>query len=561
MCRYYVTSFACGHDLLQHTTKCRTRVAAGLFKHFPPCETTEPLRLDSGICSNCMAKHQEAREAARAVHARNNVLLRWKRRILVPLSNILEDQLEASALAPAPVSRKTQRFPLHRRGIRAGPPNLYILKGPHRQRIPGHSKATSTLDPNAIPSPVSEGEEPKSESGRSQNLQRSWSTGDDLPWQSMPLQVERTVHHAQLVSDLDALPSQVHPLRQNRPEKTVLHSGVRVPPHLPRIETWEPQRSGRNVQKPRLNIERKPLPPAPMMRFAAELAGDTIYSAELDGSKNHQTNANLGSAKRGQLPASASELRHGAAERQELDAPTSALWYGPQGKPANIDRLSRAEQQDAELFFSQYDPKTLLALEAGSRAAKEMGRVPTVLRAGRPRPDSTYVSPTVGQIPSYYNTASEQKFSNRHANLSPREEATWVEFILTHPTTSEMAATAVDLPPSLPQFTKLPALSLKEEIHLSSRISRPGLHDSYISSPKPPEELSASPASGKKRAKAGKTSNGKLQKKSRQVPRHRDGRPFSPEPECVWDEIVCKACVSLESLSMKSNASDSEISL
>jgi hypothetical protein len=561
MCRYYVTSFACGHDLLEHTTTCRTRGNAGLFKHFPPCETTEPLRLDSGICSNCMAKHQEARVAARAVYARNNVLPRWKRRILVPLSNILENQFEAPAIIPATVSQKTPRFPLHRRGIRAGPPNLYLLKGRHRQRIPARGKATSTLDPKAIPSPVSEGEEPKSESGRSENLQRSWSTGDDLPWQSMPLQVERTVYHAQLVSDLDALPSQVHPLRQNPPEKIVLQSGVRVPPHLPRNETWEPQRSGRNVQKPRPNIERKPLPQAPVMRLAAELAGDTIYSAELDGSKNHQTNANLGSTKRGPPPASASELGRGAAERYEFEASTSALWYGPQGKPANIDRLSRAEQQDAELFFSQYDPKTLLALEAGSRAAKEAIRVPTVLRAGRPRPDSTYVSPTVGQIPSYYNTASEQKSSNRHAKLSTREEATWVDFILTHPTMPEMAATAVDLPPSLPQLTKLPALNLVEEVHLSSRISRPGLHDSYISSPKPPEELFASPASGKKRAKRGKTGNGKLQKKSRQVPRHSDGRPFRPEPECVWDEIVCKACVSLESLSMKSNASDSEVSL
>ena len=432
-----------------------------------------------------------------------------------------------------------------------------------RQRIPARSKATSTLGPKAIPSPVWEGEEPKSESGHSQNLQRSWSTGDDLLWQSMPLQRERTVHHAQPVSDLETLPSQLHPLRQNPPEKTVLHSGVRVPPHFPlRNETWEPQRSGRNVAKPHLNIERKPLPPAPVMRFAAELAGSTIHSAELDGSMSHQEEAKLGSTKRGQLLASASELRYGAAERQELDASTSALWYGPQGKPANIDRLSRAEQQDAELFFSQYDPKTLLTLEAGSRAAKEARRGPTVLRAGRPRPDSTYVSPTVGQIPSYYNTASSQKSSNQHAKLSTREQATWENFNLAHPTMLEMAATAVDLPPSLPQLIKLPALSLNDEIHLSSRISRPGLHDSYISSPKPTEELSASPASGKKRAKGGKTGNGKLQKKSRQVPRHRDGRPFSPEPECVWDEMVCKACVSLESLSMKSKASsDSDVSL
>jgi hypothetical protein len=559
MCRYYVTSYACGHDLLQHTTKCKTRVNAGPFKHFPPCETTEPLRLDSGSCSNCMAKHQEAREAARAVHARNHVLPIWKRRILVPLSNILVDQLGAPAVVPAHVSRKAPPFPLHGTGIRAGPPNLWRPKGPYRQKIPVRGKATSTFDPKAIPSPVSEGEEPKSESGRAQNSQRSCSIGDDLPWQSMPLLVERTVYHAQPGSDLDVLPSQLHPLRQNPPEKTLHRSGARLPPPPlpPRNEIWEPQRSGKNVQKPQPNIARKPLPPTPSTRFAAELAGSTIYSAELDGSKNHQTNANLGPTKRGPLPASASELGHGVAERQELGTSTSGLWYGLQGKPASIDRLSRAEQQDAELFFSQCDPKTLAALEAGSRAAKEARRVPTVLRAGRPSRDSTYVSATVGQIPAYYSTASGQKFSNRHAKLSTRDEATWENFILTHPTMPEMAATAVDLPPSLPQLTKLPDLSLKEEFHLSSQISHPGLHDSYISSPKSPEELSVSPASGKKRAKGGKTGNGKLQKKSRQVPRHRDGRPFSPAPEYLWDEIVCKACVSLESLSMKSNASDS----
>jgi hypothetical protein len=559
MCRYYVTSFACGHDLLQHTAKCKTRVNAGPFIHFPPCETTEPLRLDSGICSNCMAKHQEARKAARAVHARNYVLPTWKRRVLVPLSNILQDQLEASAVAPTPVSRRTPPFPLHRTGIRAGPPNLCRPKGPHRRKIPAHGKATSTLDPKAIPSPVSEGEEPNSELGRSLNSQWSWSTGDDLPWQSMPLHLERTVHHAQPISDLDALPSQPHPLRQNPLEKTLLHSDARLPPppFQHRNEIWEPQRSGKNVQKPHSKIARKPLPPAPVTRFATELEGSTSYSGELDGPKHHQTIAKLASTKHQLLLASASELWSGEAERQELDPSTSALCYGPQGKPANIDQLSRAEQQDAELFFRQYDAKTLAVLEAGSRAAKEARRVPAVLRAGHPRPDSTYVTPTVGQIPAYCNAASDQKFSNRHAKLSTGEEATWENFILTHPTTPEMAATAVDLPPSLPQLIKLPALQLNEEIRLSYRISCPGLHDSYISSPKPPEELSASPASGNKRAKGGKRGSGKLQKKSRQAPRHRDGRPFSPEPECVWDEIVCKACVSLESLSMTSNASDS----
>ena len=480
MCRYNVISFACGHDLLEHTTECKTRVSAGPFKHFPQCEKTEPLRLDSRICSNCMAKHQEAREAARAVHARHNVLPRWKRRILGPLSKILEDQLEAPAVVPVPVSRKTPPFPLHGTGIRAGP-FLLRPKGPYRQKIPARGKATSTLDPKAIPPPIPEGEEPKSDSGRSLNSKRSWSTGDDLSWQSMPLQLERTVHHAQPVSDLDVLPSQLHPLRQNPPEKTLHHSRAQVPPPLPpRYELWEPQRSGRNVQRPH---------PHPNM--------------------------------------------------------------------ANIHRLSRAEQQDAELFFSQYDPKAPAALEAGSQAAKETRGVPTILRVGRPRADSTYLSPTVGQIPAYYNTASDQKFSNRHVKLSTRDEATWESFILTHPTTPEMAASAGDHPPSLPQLTKLPALSLKEEIHLSSRISHPGIHDSYISSPRPPEELSASPASGKKRAKGGKTGNGKLQKKSWQVPRHRGGRPFSPVPECFWDEIVRKACVSLKSLSLKSNASDS----
>ncbi len=561
MCRYYVTSYACGHELLQHTTKCNIRVNAGPFKTFLPCETTEPLQPYSGICSNCMAKHHEAIEAARAVHMRNNVLPIWKRRILVPLCNILEGQLEASAVTTAPVSRKSPPFPLHGAGIRAGPRNLWRPKGPYRQKIPARGKATSALDPKAIPSPVLEGEETKSEPGRPLNSQRSWSARYDLTWQSMPLKLERTVHHAQPVSDLDFLPSQLHPLRQNPPEKTLHRSGARLPPPSlpPRCDIWEPQRNGRNVQRPHSHpkIARKPVSPTPAARFATERAGSTIHSVELDGSKNPQIKANIALAKRRPLPASASELGHGVAERQELDASTSARWYGSQDKPANIERLSPAEQQAAELFYSQCDSKTLAAIEAGSQAAKEARLVPTVLRAGRPRPDSTYASPMVGQIPVHYNISSGQKFSNRHAKLSTREEATWENFILTHPTMPEMAATAVDLHLSFPQLNKLPALGQKEEFHLSSRITHPGLHDSYIPSPKPPEELSASPASGKKRAKGGKTGNGKLQKKSRQAPRHRDGRPFSPVPECFWDEVVCKACASLESLSTKSNASDS----
>jgi hypothetical protein len=539
MCQYVVTEYACGHDLVHNWTKCTAKRNAGPYPHFLPCKTTDPVRKNPGICRDCERERRDAKEAARVANARNSASPSWKSKILAPLVMMFEEHHEVQTTAhgapPVAVSQETAQFLIHGTGIRAGGPNTWRPRG--GRPIPKHDKATSTLAMNAISSLVKEDDEPTSLSEQPLNSQWSWSTEDDLPWQS----VEKFVNELPQppASHLNTLPSQLNSLRMNPPGTTIRREDVqRRLPHLSTTsDIKETQVGGHNERKP--NIARKPLPPRPTERYATELAGNAIsatrYSAELDRGKVHQ--ANSGSTKRQPLPASASEL-----------------WDGVQGKLPNPNRLSRADVQDAELFFAggQCDPETLAALEAGNRA-KEVRRTPTILRAGHPnsacisqtvisRPDSTYTSPAVGQVPDWHETSpTDQKSSNRHAKLSIKDEASWEEFVLTYPTTPEMRHAA-----------ELPALSFKkkakesrEEIRMSSRISRPGLHDTYTASPKASSaELSAEKGGMAKR-------KGKLQKKMKskgQVPRHTDNRSLEPEAACVWDEVVAKACVSLESI-------------
>jgi hypothetical protein len=400
------------------------------------------------------------------------------------------------------------------------------------------------LAPKAIPSLVEEEDEATSTSEQPLNSQWSWRTGDDLPWQS----VEKLVNKLPQPPALDTLPSQLNPLRMNPPRATIRIEDVRGRLLYPSTNSdiRETQVGGHNGRKS--NIARKPLPPRPTERYATELAGKALsamlYSTELDGCKVHQTN--LGSTKRQPLPASASEL-----------------WDGVQGKLPSPKRLSRADMQDAELFFAggQCDTETLAALEAGNRA-KEARQIPTILRVGRPNsarisqtltshPDSAYTSPIVGQALVWHEPSpADQKSSHRHVKLSVKDSASWEEFVLAYPTTPEMRH-AVE-PPAL--SLKKQAKENREEIRMSTRISRPGLHDIYTASPKPSAaELSAEKVGMTKEKRKLQT---KMKVKSReQVPQHTNNRNFEPEPACVWDEVVAKACVSLESISTVSSSS------
>jgi len=395
---------------------------------------------------------------------------------------------------------------------------------------------------------------------------------------------------AELASHLDSLPSQaLHPLRQNPPNSIVpqQRSRNRLPHPQDCSEIPDSSHEGKTGRKPahvteQQRLRRKPLPPRPMERYATELSTDNNFPIL-----------------RQELPASTSRYLAYSQEYAQVRKATATALLATDAK-----RNSRTDEQAAELFFhgdytaGQYDSQTLAALHGGhsSEGPKEVLRTPTVLRTGQQpahtyyhelaadlfcspgssneapartptvllsgRPDSTYKIPTVGQIPAHYSTANalvpapassaDLKNSHRHAKLSASQENLWDALVSAIPPTPEMKAS--ETAPQLPALPILQPLSvmgkpkIKEEIRMSARISRPGLHDSYIRSGNMNAKATMFELPALAGAKGGLSAQ---QKQQGQVPRLRrqETRQLQPQPACAWDEIILQACASRDTLS------------
>jgi hypothetical protein len=582
-----------------------------------------------GVCEAHNKTEAKARQAA-AANAGHYAPPSWRKKILSLGDKVLGEQ--PGSFAPLAAAGVVVKYganipnPTRGRRIRPGPPNLAGRRRP--------LKATALLGPDDIPSIIIE--EPE-ENESKEKLGKSWSIGDDLPYQQEPCYMVKTINLPAPVSQLDTLPSQFHPLRQNPPGSGIQRQSTRQrqpnPSTIYKVEreTGRKPATATATATPRQQkLARKPLPPRPQEKYAIELPSENTYQM-----KPNTAFATQQIPPRKLLPpttAKKSFAEHVAAKgtthMQPLPASASTYFSDPtqfrqppfaappvfsateiDGKAMlpKVNRHSRADEQAGELFLMgdyttrQYDPKALAALHGGSQhnaatASTEVNRTPTILSAGprnsqpyardhkltsklfypesiprptkpttlagerysyhfsaeapvsraptvlRPgHPDSTYVSPTVGQIPAYFNThpasPDGRKESNRHAQLSLKEEESWQCFVSAHPTTPEMKIAGkpgFDLElPKLPKLPKLEPLSLsmqgkpktrKEEIRLPSRISRPGVYNSYIASPK---ELPAASASKTKAGRGG----------------------VETEPVCTWDQGVLKACASIETIS------------
>lgn len=578
-----------------------------------------------GVCEAYNKTEAKARQAA-AANAGHYAPLSWRKKILSLSDKVLGEHPGSFApLAAAGVVKYEANIPNPTRGrrIRPGPPNLAGRRRP--------LKATALLGPGDIPSIIIE--EPE-ENESKEKLGKSWSIGDDLPYQQEPCYMVKTITLPAPGSQLDTLPSQFHPLRQNPPGRGIQRQSTRLrqpnPSTICKVEgeTGRKPTTATAAATPRQQkLARKPLPPRPQEKYAIELPSENTYQTKPNTAFATQqmpprkllppTTAKKSFAEHvaakvtthmQPLPASASTYFSDQTQFRQppFAAPPvfSATEIDGKAMLPKVNRYSRADEQAGELFLGgdytirQYDPEALAALHGGSQhnattASTEVNRTPTILSAGprnsqpyardyklnsklfypegiprptkpttlagerysyhfsaeapvaraptvlRPgHPDSTYVSPTVGQIPAYFNThpasPDDRRESNRHAQLSLQEEESWQCFVSAHPTTPEMKiAGKLGFDLELPKLPKLEPLSLsmqgkpktrKEEIRLSSRISRPGLCDSYIASPK---ELPAASVSKMKAGRGG----------------------VETEPVCTWDQGVLKACASIETIS------------
>jgi len=539
---------------------------AGPFPLALPCESTEVARSVHEDCLACKAKGKEARAKAKAAHLaatdRTDASPSLIQRILDHGERVFGEQRGSFV----PISRPTAAVVGEK--IRPGPPNRANRSRPFGQR---RSKATSGI-PTIVVTDLGGDAEP------TVKPQPSWATGDDLHWQEEPSEVVRQdplpPPPSAPVSHLDSLPSQaIHPLRQNPPDVYG--------------QTGRKQVSA----TPQQRVKAKPLPQLPaeaLNQYATELLADIGFPTREESIHAQD------------LPASTSSyLAYSAKEQRQVRQATLEAILATDVD----DRHSRADEQSTELFFSgdytagQYHAQTLGTLHGGrpSQAPKEVLRTPTILRAGqkpthsqvyepafelfvspgssdevpariptvlRPgRPDSTYKIPTVGQIPSHFSTvthrapatanAADLKTSHRHAKLSASQEAMWGSVVSgLAPTLETKAETAPQLPqlPSLPPLSAMGKPQSKESIRMSSRISRPGLHDFYTKG----GNTHAKAAIAELPALAG-TRWGLSAEPTQQgqVPRLRrqETRQFRLQTGCAWDELVLQACASRDTLS------------
>jgi hypothetical protein len=228
-----------------------------------------------------------------------------------------------------------------------------------------------------------------------------------------------------------------------------------------------------------------------------------------------------------------------------------------------------SSQQDLKTFLSGLQRNTNSAPPPPSRDGAKATRTPNVLRSGRP--DSTYISSSVGQIPGWHDAISHtrpiseasntqaagNKKKNREACLSQNDVQRWDEFISENPITPKTRK-AVKSDFQIPDFTDFGPLHMmgklksREEVRMSARISKPGLHDYYTATLNTKATASELPAFFARRMeKGGKGENGIDTQSYGLAPRLQKPHRASPQPSCAWDGLVAKACSSRESLNAR----------
>jgi hypothetical protein len=213
--------------------------------------------------------------------------------------------------------------------------------------------------------------------------------------------------------------------------------------------------------------------------------------------------------------------------------------------------------------------------------------MPTVHRIGRR--DDTYKADSVGQIPIQYDTT--RKFENRKARLTKKEEDAWSQYLgcagLTEPGRTENTRAkdekwagfgpcfhqshaqdgGIERPtPGVHELASGPnplrppaqgpaSMRIKEEMRMSSRISRPGLYDYYAQPVK--LELPTARTPTKRMEMGTAPTKGEVSVYSKQprgqvptvrLPDLRHIPSFRPQAECTWDRLVVKAVASIESI-------------
>jgi hypothetical protein len=515
----------------------------------------------------------------------------WKKKILKLGDKILGEHPGSFAPSTNPlIVNYGENIPNYAGGrtIRRGPPNLAGKK-----RL---LKATALLGPNDIPSIIIEEPEdnrPKEGPGK------SYSRGDDLVYQQRPLPVTKNISFPAPMSQLDTLPSQLHPLRQNPPGGAIQgQCSLQRRPNPSTTYEVEGQtaRKQETATAYKQKLARKPLPPPPKENYVIELPADNAHQT-----RSNRVLSNEQLLHQKPLPVTTAQLSfaehvatRGTTYMRPLAASSSSCFPEPRfrqlplasnpltappvfatteidGKafPPKANPHTRAPDQAEEHFLSggfnkgQYDPNTLNTLQGGStynpRAFKDVSRTPTILRPGQQKssecvPNTKLFSeetPRPFRPMTLFPPQAHPRFSYHFSAEAPVARAPNVlrpgypesRYV---PRTVDRTRAYFDpypapTPPDqkmefdleLPKLPYLQPLSLSmqwqpkrgQEPRISSRISRPGLHDAYAASPKlPPPGLSTVSA----KAKEG---NG------------------MPEPQCAWDQIILKACASIESIS------------
>lgn len=505
MCQYTVTEYACGHDLIHDVARCETKLTAGPYEHFPQCEHTEVVRYAPGSCGKCVAKFQEHRS-----NARKNASSSWKRkfastkhRIFAPLMKIAEefgddgrshaDYRPQILAGPAPRTKRPET------GTR--PVVDVTAKQQRNSRVAAATAAKPHLYPVVRPA-------------NSEDSLWSWSVDDDLPWQQESSPVEEPIsplsprskpRWGSPVSPLDTLPSQQHSLRHKA--GSIARQRRASPSHLGGHNGWK-------------------------------------INTPTTSSKTRPTEA-LGS----QPPTILNERKgNEPSNRQPLQVSAASLWNGvqtpvvspPTALPTSTTttkRRSRADQQAAELFLDTA-PTAPSPSPPKHRNLKEM---PSLLIPGKR--DSTFKAQSVGQVPAHYDTTL-LKSCNRKAKLSAEEEADWDKYLAWAGPSSQNTSTQTKKMVEKVETTQSEKVRTKgkDTMRMSSRVSRPGLHDFYT-----PNEAPAIPAELPTTAPITMMSKGVMS-----APKQSRGQVPTPQvrskPESEWDRVVMKAMVSIDSL-------------
>jgi hypothetical protein len=497
MCQYTVTEYACGHDLIHDVARCETKLTAGPYEHFPQCEYTEVVRYAPGSCGKCVAKFQEHRN-----FARKNASSSWKRKFASTKHRIF-----------APLVKIVEEFGDDGRSHEAYGPQTPVTTQPAQKLVTAkqHGKPAVATTKAA--------EQPENSAASLW----SWSVDDDLPWQQEASPIEEAIsplsprskpRWGSPVSPLDTLPSQEHILRhkagsidrQRRASRPHIESGI-GPSHLGGHNGWK-------VNAPTTSTKTQP----------TEALGShppTIISEQ-----------------KGKEP----------SNRQPLQVSTASLWNGVQtpvvSPPTALStsatttkRRSRADQQAAELFLDAA-PSASSPSSPKHRSLEEM---PSLLIPGKR--DSTFKAQSVGQVPAHYDTTL-LKSCNRKAKLTAEEEADWDKYLGWAGPSFQNASTQTTKMVEKVETTQSEKVGTKgkDTIRMSSRISRPGLHDFYT-----PNKALAISAELLTTAPITMMSKGEMSssKQSRgQVPMLQ----VRSEPESEWDRVVMKAMVSIDSL-------------